>query len=329
MGRSILQRVVGQVFLLWGIFLLGSGTGSAWAAKMARVQSDQAPVLQAPRKDAREIRKLGTGTMVVSGNLPVEGFYKVRLSDSTIGWIAAENIQQLDTVRITPEEAAAAKLAGEPVAGASPTPTGFTNPDRALLIRLGGGGSIFSPTELDAVFGLSTTHLGLGITGEVGFRFTPRISALLRLEYLTESLVALDQNSRKTYGLTLTGLPVLVGPEFTVTKPKSKWAVRLGAFGGLSVLTGFSSTSLSEVAPNVTTIRGTTLALHGRVLVEYPVYRDWNLAADLGYRLIKTARLVPVETGNGSELFTTAGVANPIATSLSGPSFQILVSKAF
>jgi hypothetical protein len=196
-------------------------------------------------------------------------------------------------------------------------------------VRLGGGGSILSPTELDALFGLQTTHLGLGITGEVGFRFTPRISALLRLEYLTESLVALDQNSRKTYELTLTGLPVTVGPEFTLTKPKSKWAVRLGAFAGLSVLTGFTSTSLSEVAPNVTTIRGTTLALHGRVLVEYPVYQTWNLAADLGYRLVKTARLIPVESGNGSELFSTGGVPNPIATSLSGPSFQVLVSKAF
>ena len=302
----------------------------AQAAKVARVQTDQAAVLAAPKKDAKEVRRLSTGTMIVTSNLPTEGFFKVRLSDLTVGWIATDAVQQVETERVSPEEAARQKAnGGEPTPGTPQTAEGLSNPDRAFLLRAGAGAAIFSPTELDALFRLSTTHLAFGVTTEVGLRFTPRVSALLRLEYLTESFIAVDQNSLKSYGITLTGVPVLLGPEFTVTRPKSRWSIRLGAFGRISALTGFTSTSLSEVAPNVTTIRGTTVALYGRALVEVPVYREWNLAADLGYRFVKTASLVPSESGNGSEIFQSSGVLIPIATSLSGPNFQLLVSRAF
>src|SRR3954453_20346412 len=71
------------------IELVGS---SAWAARGARVDDEDVPVYVNPDAKSKVLTRLKQGIEIVASNLPTQGFYKVRLRNKTVGWIAADTL---------------------------------------------------------------------------------------------------------------------------------------------------------------------------------------------------------------------------------------------
>ena len=65
---------------------------SARAARHGKVDVDGTEVLGAPRKSANVLMKLKVGQKVMVSNYPTEGYYKVRTSNGTLGWVKADSL---------------------------------------------------------------------------------------------------------------------------------------------------------------------------------------------------------------------------------------------
>jgi uncharacterized protein YgiM (DUF1202 family) len=77
--------------ICWTLVLMGIAM-SAHAARKATVDVDQTEMLRGPQKDAGVLMRLKKGQKITASNYPTEGYYKVRTSDGTLGWVKADSL---------------------------------------------------------------------------------------------------------------------------------------------------------------------------------------------------------------------------------------------
>jgi hypothetical protein len=72
--------------------LLACISMSAQAARLGKIVVDSAQVHQFPKDDSQSVGTVPKDETLAVSNLPIEGFYKARLKDGTIGWISGNDI---------------------------------------------------------------------------------------------------------------------------------------------------------------------------------------------------------------------------------------------
>ena len=83
-----MKRNFAPLFLL-GFSVLISGT-PALAARQATVDTDNVELREGPGPKYKVIEKLSLGTPVAASNQTIEGYYKIRTSNGTIGFVLAD-----------------------------------------------------------------------------------------------------------------------------------------------------------------------------------------------------------------------------------------------
>lgn len=90
-----------KIFFVMGLLL---GVSSAYAARTAIVDVDAIDLLTVPKPKAASILKLKKGTKLAASNYPTEGYYKVRTSDGTLGWVKADTLELGPMPDLTPKK---------------------------------------------------------------------------------------------------------------------------------------------------------------------------------------------------------------------------------
>lgn len=68
-------------------------SAASWSAQTARVDTPETMVYSIPNeKDARVVKVLSKGAPLAVSNVPTEGYFKVRTSDGTVGWVKATDL---------------------------------------------------------------------------------------------------------------------------------------------------------------------------------------------------------------------------------------------
>jgi len=137
---------------VWSLALLLLISFSAQASLPARATKDDTDVFFAPNLNSKVVLKIPKGTAFESSNYPVEGFFKVRLADGAIGWIAADHVALYD-----PDELPEEKVIDKPSWGR------FQR--NKWSIRLTGGMDMYMYPTLASAFPGDTIPLPTGLHG--------------------------------------------------------------------------------------------------------------------------------------------------------------------
>src|SRR5262249_10926871 len=135
----------------------------------------------------------------------------------------------------------------------------------------------------------------------------------------------------------LKAMPIMGGAQVEIF-PHSDFmsgAHHAGLFLHFSILAGygsidFTSTATTQAAPNITEIKGSALALLGKLSGDWQFTKNFSVFLEGGYRYFKTGEITPSTTGNGSNIFQApTGAYQPVALNLSGLVFGAGLSAAF
>ena len=74
------------------ILVIALSASVSWAAKVAKVDVDNAELREGPEKKSNVIMTLPKGIWVATSNMPVRGFYKIRTGKGVVGWVATTDI---------------------------------------------------------------------------------------------------------------------------------------------------------------------------------------------------------------------------------------------
>lgn len=305
------------------LFLLVSA--SAWAARLASVDIDGTEMYGGPGKQFPLIQKLNRGTLVTASNLPIQGFFKVRLSSGAMGWV------QADTLVLQPVPKNEAPAMGPPGAV---LPSGDAKPSEpepptTNELRLFAGMDLYSFSDLNTFLNASLFNSAFHFGIEYQLEFTPAWFGVVRLERLFKTVVGTDatfpqaQNVQFSLGVT----PFMIGVEHPLLKHKD-WtfgaALLIGLGLGADFLVSAPDSSASEVS-------GTAFSALLRGDAEWKVADFMALYGSLGLRFLRASSALPTITGTGaaSTVLVTGGTYVPLAINMSGIELELGVSFLF
>lgn len=282
---------------LWVCALVVAGLGSvtALAARAGRVDIDDTPLYEGPGKGYRLIEKLPKRTPIAASNLPIEGFFKIRTPQGTVGWASGDALV-LQPAPPPPDEGAVANAEGAPppsaYAGQGPDAGSgdgaYRNRRRRnfLIVRALGGGSVFDFTGVIQNFGgpQFAGHLG----GELAFRLSNDFNVLVRGEFLFKNLVL---NGSSNFQVDLTSLPVMIGTELILFN-SGKFSSRLGALGGIALSTTVVNTVLTPAAPQAYATSNAFVGL-GKIDLNFQFLRWLSVYGEAAFRFLRTVPLTP------------------------------------
>ena len=301
----------------------------ALAARPARVDVQDAELYEGPGRGFRLIEKLPKGTGVAISNVPTEGYFKVRTSAGTVGWIAADALQITDS----DGSAASGPVDGMPVAptprqsappGASESgPGGWADrqfrPGRNILrLRLLGGYGFFKPGDINDQVNTTVIRNGFHFGGEINFLLPGELALVVRVENVLHGSLGRSTDTGTVFQWNLSSWPAMIGFEMNAAK-ESKFSSQFAVMGGLALATSFTSTS-NLAAPNVTAIERYGFAGLARFTLNWHFTKTFFTQVELGYRYLSTQKGVPSVVGNGNEILKDSALNFvPVAIDLSGP----------
>ncbi len=291
----------------------------AMAARIARVKVHGSKVYAQPSSSSRVLGTLPRGTVVATANTPKQGYYRMKTKSGLLGWIAA------DALVFKSSSGSAARGRSGPV------DVSVRRYDR-FKVRAIGGMSLFNLSEVNEYLGIDSMKAGLSGGVELGYAFTPRISALLRVERIAKSVTVLSPDETMTFLLDAVSLPVMAGVEYQVIQKKPSaskgFTLDVAVLGGMGLGTTLTSTAGDFDEPNETVYGGSTFTVYPKATGNVYISRKFALIGEVGYRILSTASAAPTTTGNGAtELFAATPPA--FAINMSGLVFGVGLSYSF
>ncbi len=293
------------------------------AAQLSQVDVKEAEVYADPDARSNVVGKLIKNQYVAASNLPTRGFYKVRMPDGTVGWVSAEVLVLNPDVEAKNEEDSdgskqeendkeldeSEKLREKPKLVSHEVEKTGNERDRSVAaekVRMRANFLLgfLSWTDFTSVTAFEAPASIKGASFDLEIFFLKSFSFLLRGEYLFGGVDAVD-GSNKTYTFSLSSLPVYGGLGFTIGKERP-FNLGIAVLAGIALNTQFSSTSLTDSAPNETIFKSSPVTILVKAHLTYFFNGNFGLSGEIGYRMLSTDGLTATTSGNGSNIFTAA-----------------------
>ncbi len=305
------NRLIRVGIIVFGTALWGTQAHAYWTGS---TPDDGIEIKASP--GGRTLRTLPRGTSFNSADSPQQGYYRVRTSQET-GWIQASQIESVHrggSGRTASRGRSRGSSSGSKGAKGD---YGWYNTRRyqTWAVTALGNLDFYTPTDLNNLINTSDFSGGFTYGAELQYNFNYKWSAGLRVEKLGKTIVGQDQTTGNTYNFALTSTSIAVGPEYTFFRDPS-FTAGVAAYIGIAP-TSFTSTATNITdQANVTQISASPIAFMLVVDGTYAVADHFSILGELGYRMLKTAALVPATIGAGGSIFAnTAGYS----INLSGP----------
>ena len=198
----------------------------ASAALPARVEKGDLKVHAAPHATAKVLFVVPEGSAFEASNYPIEGFYKIRLEDGSVGWAPADQVTLYD-----PETQ---DVISKPKWGRIEKSSWFLRPH--------GGVNLFSFPTLLSNFPNDFTSMGMSLYGGLDFQYLLYSGSgfFIGADYITWS--ATGTSSSNTYSMT--AIPIFGGLVIQMIDA-GKFTVKLDLGGGMTVMSKLSVVSSS------------------------------------------------------------------------------------
>ena len=299
----------------WGVgvaIFVWASSSIAYAARTA-VLNEPADLYEKPDKKSTVLDKIVKGEPVVASNIPLQGFYKIRTRNGTIGWIledalalgpmpSPEEIQQSQEQAPQPSRRTASedKARDQPEEKAPKT--------ESFRLRILGDLNFFSASGVVTNYVL-TQAFSLG--GEISMPVFKDFSVVLRMEKLSSSTPLINAANGDTVQINVGGLPIMGGLEYNLLSGPVM-TVHVAAFVGYSLQTELQASDLTNSAVVDGVSSGFTAL--GKVDFTLQVSSLISLFAEAGYRLLQSGQMnIPAGNSAGSIL------ASSFVLNLSGP----------
>ncbi|MCM0606907.1 MAG: SH3 domain-containing protein [Xanthomonadaceae bacterium] len=196
------------------------------AALPARITKGELKIFVAPNQTAKVLVVLPEGTAFEASNYPIEGFYKVRLDDGSVGWAPMDKVTLYD-----PETQ---NVISKPSWGVKVKPSWYIRPT--------GGVNLLIYPGLKTNFPNDFTSMGMSIFGglEIQYLLSSGSGFFLRGEYLMWS--GTGAVSTDTYSFS--SIPINLGLVLQLVDA-GHFTLKLSAGGGLGLMNRFQ---VSEIA---------------------------------------------------------------------------------
>jgi hypothetical protein len=305
-----------RVLLLAG--LVFGGGSIARAAQIARIDVDEAVLLESPRAESQALVKLRKGEYIVVSNYPYEGYYKARSQSGEVGFVSTQNVFIIRDpeflkkhLKQSPETRSLERdhtLVEDPRTGEIRTvvPVGHNDWKVALL----GGMTLFPASAINTAGGTAGFIYGFHFGLELGVPLNERFAVLLRAESLSKSLRILrSSDGVHTHTYKGSSFPVAAGIEWRVLHESGKFWVNLSALAGAGFSTSFSSYQV-DVAKTALW-EGTALTWMAKGDIGFRFADRWLVFFEAGYRSLATAAITGTgdTTANGDFQDTTVNPA--------------------
>jgi len=268
------------------IFLLGVSGDSALAARKGVVELDEIELKETASKSGKVLEKLKKGEQVVASNLPLEGFYKVRTSSGTLGWIQ-EGQLTLEPVPPSDPEATDGDSKSDPKDPFKKP----KEPERIVrqTIRFRGMGGL-QMLSMNNMVPNYTISQSLYYGGDLAILFTPGFGIVFRGEQLRQQLNLTSSGSSNAYQVQLASLPVMGGLEFGVLG--DHFSVHVSILGGVGLqssikvvgTTDSTQGSVSAVMPLAALLKGD---------VTWQMSHVFGLFGEVGFRYLYAGGITP------------------------------------
>ena len=386
--------------VLAAAFLVTLGAANAFAAKIARVDAESAELREGPGRKYRVLGSVVKGDYLTTSNQEIDGYYKVRAENGTVGWVSVESLDfrteesqsapsggpsatpspalaavppavppattppngfatAPPTAPLAPDpspsvapgdlpiDPAEASLPDEPPSppvppapspaapSAPPAPPGDStsvtaNPEEASeylpedepevipvkierpwRVRTFGGMNFFSPTEINQLLSVDLSN-GIGIGFEGHYFISGRVAVVARVERIGQSAVTSSQ-------IDISSFPLMAGVLYRFSD-NEKTSLAFTLMEGFGFQTQVAGQVSAAALPNRTALASDSFSTYARFDYTVEIIRGVSIFGEAGYRLLKTASLVPGNPAvTGSAIFQKNGSFVPVSIDLSGP----------
>ncbi len=292
-----------------GVFL----TAPVFAARVGHVEMDETPVHTQPTAMSDVITKLAKGSTLAVSNLPTAGFYKVKLSDGTLGWVLGEALRLEQAPDMMEVETQASAL--QEKSDKSKRETVIT--DSAAELRIFGGGAFFQMKDAAQVAGFEDSTVGYYFGGDFHIPISTEWSIAFRVDHIRKVSTVQSPSANDVFQFSASSTPVMGGLVWERFL-ESDLSVFFSGYAGMAYNTQFASVALSRDEPNETVYESS--AVTGLLSGGFQWYLtpSFGLTSELGYRVLTTSESVPVVAGNGSEVFRSGSQYAAISISMNG-----------
>lgn len=263
------------VLLALGVSVAAQG---ARAAQLAKV-GDGVNLFETPRESSRVIRVIPKGVPFAISNLPVEGYYRARMSDGEIGWVKSDSVYLIKR-----------PVDNDPLIGTKPGKIEETFSEVSFHVL--GGMTVFNPRDFTQALGITEIPAASYIAGELQFGLASDFFLLARLEYVWKKALATDPNNGSSLSLSFNAMPVHVGFQWNFVK-EGDFILAIKLMGGVSISNQiyFGTTQFYK-----------SLAFGGMGfgLFEYNLSESVFIAGEAGYRFLQIPAEAASISGNSS-----------------------------
>jgi hypothetical protein len=280
----------------------------ALAARLARTRADT-PLYQEASTSSAVIATIPKGAKVATSTSPTNGFYRAKAASTGLGWIQEGSLQF--------EAPAAAPSAGK---GEAPRTRARGKGGRhgdSTRLRLFGDMDLFNVSDVNTSLNIDTMKAGIGYGLEGILMLNPRLGLVLRLEKIAKSTLVLTETGSQSFDMSVSSMPVMAGLEYDLVKrdphdPEGGFSLSFSGLGGMGLNTKLSSIyKEGTTGPNETIYGGSAVTFMGKLNANVYVAKSTALTAEIGYRMLKTAKAGPTTTGLGADIFKDP--SNPAA----------------
>lgn len=270
-----------------------------YAAQLATVDIEAVEVRDGPGSKFSTVETISKNRKIAVSNLPTEGFFKVRTPSGKIGWIPSDSVTL-------------GKISEDPEITEAKTGSSGSHP---WEMRAFGGQTFFSMTDVNAVLGTTGFKTGYNFGAEVGYKFNPHIGLFFRGEKILKNTILQIESTQENYSFAVSSLPLMAGLQFMLVETRTLSA-DFAIFGGYALASSVSGSAVGAGDPTV--FKASTLTGLAKADLNWRISRRFGFYVESGYRLLRTANLLPAQTGSIENLFQSNGSTVPISLNLSG-----------
>lgn len=263
----------------------------AEAARYALIDVNSAFVFEIPNPKSKILQKLPKDSIILTSNVPIGSYYKVKTSQGTIGWISAEVLifknqdSDIDFQKNT-------ALDQEFISSTPESPAPSQSVDSVLnrtKFRVLGGVDLFSAGNILSAYRFNA---GYQLGGELVFPIYKNLGFLIRVEKVYKSApISILSNSDSSYLLSLGSLPAEIGLEIGILE-SDRFALFLAGLGGVTLQNQALLTDL--ISQKVSTLTDQNKAQFTglvKVNLSWLIYKRISFFTEMGYRYLKSSTL--------------------------------------
>lgn len=276
---------------------------NSYAAKLGQVDAEETILLQTPNANGTEIEVLQKDTYLIISNYPIEGFFKVRTKNGTIGFVSTRDVHVVTDPNIINKklkkkskkrEAVPVKESDEEDIALEEDIGKKVDRKNPLHVSVIAGQTFFTWGELVSTTSIQTFKNGFHLGVEFHVPLSEKFGLALRVESLTKSHTLTNSAGSQSNLLEVATIPMMLGANYILVK--NKFMINTSLFLGVGFNTAFSS-----IASDSQTLYE-AMALAGLLKFEvgYFISDAFFGFLEVGYRYLNASDVTVSSQGTGS-----------------------------